>query len=120
MKRFEVLDRGNKEQVNKKQAIAEWGYVTIYFVSFDRWQITSTARLKANPKATASHKEALVINALIIMIRENKATITVKAFFSVKYFFIIVDLHGLYDFGKYKFRKCFFYNEFGGMQDFFD
>ena len=27
------------------------------------------------------------------MIKLNKATITVKAFFSVKYFFIAVDLH---------------------------
>jgi hypothetical protein len=62
-------------------------------VSFDRWQITSTARLKARAKATASHKEDLVISALIIMIRENMATITVRAFFSVKYFFIVVDIH---------------------------
>jgi hypothetical protein len=64
-----------------------------YFVSLALWQITSTARLKARPKAIASHIEALVTNALIIMIRLNKATITVKAFFSVKYFFIFVDLH---------------------------
>ena len=55
--------------------------------------MTSTAKLKANPKAIASHIEALVINALIIMIRQKMATITVKAFFSVKYFFITVDLH---------------------------
>ncbi len=54
------------------------------------------------------------------MISENKATITVKAFFSVKYFFIIVDLHEKYDVGKYKFHKCFFYNEFGGTDYFFD
>lgn len=64
-----------------------------YLVSFALWQITSTARLKAKPKATASHSEAFTINALIIMIRLKIATITVKAFFSVKYFFIIVDLH---------------------------
>ena len=41
----------------------------------------------------ASHNEAIIINALIIMINEKRATITVKAFFSVKYFFIAVDLH---------------------------
>jgi len=64
-----------------------------YFVSLALWQITSTAKLKANPKAIASHNEALVIKALIIMIKQKTATITVKAFFSVKYFFITVDLH---------------------------
>jgi len=63
-----------------------------YLGSFERWQITSTAKLKARPKAIASHNEVLVINALIIMTKENMANITVKAFFSVKYFFIIVDL----------------------------
>jgi hypothetical protein len=64
-----------------------------YFGSLALWQMTSTAKLKANPKAIASHNEALVINAFIIMIRQKMATITVKAFFSVKYFFITVDLH---------------------------
>lgn len=64
-----------------------------YFGSFALWQITSTARLNAKPKPIASHKEALVINALIIMTKEKIATITVNAFFSVKYFFIAVDLH---------------------------
>jgi hypothetical protein len=38
-------------------------------------------------------KEAFVTNALIIMMRLNKATITVNAFFSVKYFFITMDLY---------------------------
>ena len=64
-----------------------------YFISLALWQITSTARLKASPKAIASHNEAFVIKALIIMMREKMATITVKAFFSVKYFFISMDLH---------------------------
>jgi hypothetical protein len=64
-----------------------------YFVSFALWQITSTARLKAKPKATASHIEDLTTTALIIMMRLKMATITVKAFFSVKYFFIALDLH---------------------------
>lgn len=41
----------------------------------------------------ASHIEALLINALIIITKLNKATITVKAFFSEKYFFIAMDLH---------------------------
>lgn len=48
--------------------------------------------LKARAKAMASHREALVAMALIIMMKLNKATITVKAFFSVKYFFIIGGL----------------------------
>ena len=78
-----------------------------HFVSFALWQITSTARLKAKPKATASHTEALTTNALIIMIKLNKATITVKAFFSVKYFFIVVDLHKTKRSANIKFMNIF-------------
>jgi hypothetical protein len=37
--------------------------------------------------------EDFTISALIIMIKLNRATITVKAFFSVKYFFIFMELH---------------------------
>jgi hypothetical protein len=50
--------------------------------------MTSTERLNASAKAIASHKEARTIRALIIMIKLNKATITVRALFSVKYFLI--------------------------------
>jgi hypothetical protein len=59
------------------------------------WQITSTERLKARAKAIASQRESLCINALIIMMKLNKATITVRAFLSFKYFLIFMDLHGL-------------------------
>jgi len=90
-----------------------------YFVSFALWQITSTARLKAKPKPIASHKEALVTKALIIIISEKMATITVKAFFSEKYFFIAVDLHET-KVGKYKMREHFFLPAFGRRDDFFD
>jgi hypothetical protein len=55
----------------------------------------------------ASHKEVFVTSALIIMIRENMATITVRAFFSVKYFFIVVDLHEGFDVGKYRIDTAF-------------
>ena len=78
------------------------------------------ARLKARPKAMASHKEALVINALIIMIRLNKATITVKAFFSVKYFFIVVDLHEDFEVSKYRVDRSCLLATFDGTYDFFD
>jgi hypothetical protein len=91
-----------------------------YFTSLDRWQITSTARLKARAKAMASHKEVFVTSALIIMIREKMATITVRAFFSVKYFFIVVDLHGGFDVGKYRIDMAFFFACFGGTVDSFD
>jgi len=66
---------------------------TGYLASLALWQMTSTAMLKARAKAMASQREALVIKALIIIMRLNKATITVRAFFSVKYFFIIGGLH---------------------------
>ena len=62
----------------------------IQFLSLDLWQITSTAMLKARAKAMASQSEAFITNALIIIIRLNRATITVSAFFSVKYFFIFL------------------------------
>jgi len=91
-----------------------------YFVSFALWQITSTARLKAKPKAIASHNEAFIINALIIIINEKRATITVKAFLSVKYFFIAVDLHEVFEVGKYKIHMRFFSFVFGGKDNFFD
>lgn len=76
--------------MKRKGPFGQWDY----FVSLALWQITSTAMLNAKPKAIASHNEALVTKDLIIMIRQKTATITVRAFFSVKYFFITVDLHG--------------------------
>lgn len=78
-------------------------------VSLALWQMTSTAMLKARAKAMASQREELVTKALIIMIKLNKATITVRAFFSVKYFFIIGGLRhpgtsGVESEQKYKMR----------------
>ena len=66
--------------------------MTDQLLSLALWQITSTERLKARAKAMASHKDAFVINALIIIIKLKSATITVSAFLSLKYFLIILDL----------------------------
>lgn len=95
-KKKRLLANRNNRTLRRKKHQTKWQPIDIvnpYLVSFALWQITSTARLKAKPKATASHIEDLTTIALIIMIRLNRATITVKAFFSVKYFFIAVDLH---------------------------
>lgn len=56
--------------------------------SFALWQINSTEKLKAKAKATVSHKDWFFANEIIIIIKQNKLTITVNAFFSDKYFFI--------------------------------
>ena len=66
--------------------------VTVYLFSLARWQINSTEKLKASAKATGSQIDWLLIKEMIIMIRQNKLTITVKAFFSDKYFFILAGL----------------------------
>lgn len=68
----------------------------------------------------ASHKEDLRITAFSIMTRQNIATITVRAFFSVKYFFIAVDLHEEQEVCKYKIDHGFFREGFGRRDDFFD
>ena len=69
--------------------------------SFALWQINSTEKLKASAKATTSHIDWALTRETIIMIRQNKLTITVNAFFSDKYFFILL---GLLDSSKdYKF-----------------
>ena len=60
-----------------------------YLFSFALWQINSTEKLKANAKATACHIDWPFAKVTIIIIRQNKLTITVKAFFSDKYFFIL-------------------------------
>jgi hypothetical protein len=60
-------------------------------LSLVRWQISSTEKLKASAKATASHSDCLVTATKVIM-RQNRLTITVKAFFSVKYYFIKTKL----------------------------
>jgi hypothetical protein len=96
------------------------GIARIQFLSFVLWQITSTAILNDSAKAMASQSEALMTKALIIIIRLNKATITVRAFFSVKYFFI-------FDHGLHGQRGRQIYNSvlilpltFGELWNFFD
>jgi hypothetical protein len=54
------------------------------------------------------------------MISENRATITVKAFFSVKYFFIVVDLHEDFEVSKYRADRFCLLAAFDGTDDFFD
>jgi len=46
-------------------------------------------KLNANAKATDSQIDCL-LKAMIIMTRQNKLVITVRAFFSEKYFFILI------------------------------
>jgi hypothetical protein len=52
--------------------------------------MTSIAMLNARAKATASQIDFSWKKAFNIMNRLNRATITVRAFFSIKYFLIIV------------------------------
>jgi hypothetical protein len=59
-----------------------------YLFSFVLWQMISTEKLKANAKATVCQIDCFVIKEMIIMTRQNKLVITVRAFFSDKYFFI--------------------------------
>ncbi|HET7899458.1 MAG TPA: hypothetical protein VFL47_17345 [Flavisolibacter sp.] len=60
-----------------------------YLISLARWQITSTEKLKASAKAMPCQKDCSLKNAMIIMTKQKMLTITVKAFFSVKYCFIL-------------------------------
>jgi hypothetical protein len=66
-----------------------------YLFSLALWQINSTEKLKARANATACQIDCPLIKVTIIMIRQNKLTITVKAFFSEKYFFILSGLPGV-------------------------
>src|SRR3954468_3791368 len=52
--------------------------------------MTSIAMLNASAKATVSQRDFSWKKAFNIMNRLNKATITVRAFLSIKYFLIIV------------------------------
>jgi hypothetical protein len=54
-----------------------------------RWQITSTEKEKARAKATASQGDWRMA-AWMVITRQNRLTITVKAFFSDRYFFMAV------------------------------
>jgi hypothetical protein len=67
-----------------------------YSFSLALWQMSSIEKLNAKPNANASHKDSLLRTATKIMIRQNKLAITVKAFFSVKYFFILLDIRGIF------------------------
>ena len=59
------------------------------YFSFVRWQITSTDRLKARANAIASQSDWFWTKEMIIIIKQNRLTITVSAFLSEKYFLII-------------------------------
>ena len=113
----------NKNWLNRKdkrnRVEAEPSRRPAYLVSFALWQITSTARLKARAKAIASQIDALVTKALIIMIRQKTATITVRAFFSVKYFFIAMDFTRDEVASKYKINSRFLFAGFDGRENFF-
>lgn len=50
--------------------------------------MSSTEKLKAKAKAIASHIESLFTTDISIITKQNRLAVTVKAFFSVKYFFI--------------------------------
>ena len=56
----------------------------VYFFSLALWQMTSIEKLKARAKAMHSHQVCLP-NETIIITKQNKLTVTVNAFFSVKY-----------------------------------
>lgn len=62
---------------------------TSYRFSLVRWQITSMEKEKARAKATASQGDWRTA-AWIVITRQNRLTITVKAFFSDRYFFMAV------------------------------
>jgi hypothetical protein len=54
--------------------------------------MSSTEKLKASAKAIASHKLPSLAMATIIMTKQNRLAITVSAFFSEKYRFMIIGL----------------------------
>ncbi len=56
-----------------------------YLFSFALWQMISTEKLNARAYATASQIDSLYTKERIIITKQNKLTITVKAFFSDKY-----------------------------------
>lgn len=66
-----------------------------YLFSLARWQITSIEKLKASAKAIPSHIDCCFTKERIIITKQNKLTITVNAFFSLKYFFITVEFYTL-------------------------
>jgi hypothetical protein len=69
-----------------------------YLCSFERWQISSTEKENANAKAMASHKLPSFLMAIIIMTKQNRLVTTVSAFFSDKYFLILVGFKDGLDF----------------------
>jgi hypothetical protein len=64
----------------------------VYLCSFERWQISSTEKEKARANAIASHRLPSFFIAMIIMTKQNKLAITVSAFFSDKYRFMLAEL----------------------------
>jgi hypothetical protein len=54
--------------------------------------MTSIEKLKAKAKAIPCHNDCSLTKAMIIMTKQNMLAITVSAFFSEKYFFMILGL----------------------------
>ena len=67
----------------------------VYLDSFALWQINSIEKLKAKAKAIVCQIDCALIIETTIITRQKRLVTTVRAFFSVKYFFSI------------KFRKMF-------------
>jgi len=75
------------------------------FFSFARWQITSIEKLNASAKAVHSN-HACLPKATTIMAKQNTLAITVKAFFSVRYFFLKGEVDDSNFFIAHKDNRC--------------
>lgn len=64
-------------------------YIKTYWFSFVLWQMISTEKEKASANAIVSQSDCCLTMETISITRQNRLTITVKAFFSDRYFFII-------------------------------
>jgi hypothetical protein len=60
-----------------------------YLFSLALWQITSTEKLKAKANAMACQSDSYLKMATNIITKQNKLAITVSAFFSDKYLFMV-------------------------------
>ena len=63
-----------------------------YLFSLIRWLSTSKEKLKAKAKATACQGDCFIAEMKVIA-RQNMLVITVRAFFSEKYFFILDEFN---------------------------
>lgn len=76
------------------------------FLSFALWQITSTEKLNASANAVHS-SQACFPKETTIIVKQNMLTITVRAFFSVKYFLRKGEVDARIFFIVYKDNFCF-------------